>query len=211
MSFEYKDDGIIEAVFWDGGKFAYGKAVDFRAFYKDMHTLLKKKGFKDTLNVKNYLKGGELPSAKTHKDEGGGRTSDMYEKEFKWFDKGDGAFDIEIAWEAQKGSEIFKGKAKVVFKLALSNRNMKNKEILEGNNKITLQDGGWEHRNKLIYTNTIMQDKKKKFKEIPILSNEYLEKLYLNMFIAPKVEHDITLIKRKIVEPIQGVIDKHFL
>ena len=208
LLFPFYDDGVKS---YSLLSFGYGKAINLRSFYMELHAFLKNNGFKDTLPVENYIQKGNLPNAKELTEIGGGRNSDMYEEEFFWFDNGNGAFDITITWKAKRKSDIFPNHAKINLKFNMVNRRMMSKEILQGNNKVTLQDGNWEHRSDIVYTNTFLKEKMKKFDKIPFFSNKYLLKVYNEMFYHKDIEHDIELAKRKIVDGYMQIIEKHFL
>ena len=101
----------------------------------------------------------------------------------------------------------------VTFELNLSNRNMRNVEILDGNNKITLQDGGWELRNKMEYKNVVLREKFKKLQYITKwtpFSEEYLKEIMSKMWFEKNVDHEIEVMRRKCYDKIKEIIDKHF-
>ena len=219
MDFDIEDDGSLTTTFMDGGKFAYGKALDFRSFYMELADLLYNKGWDDitwsedpkffsNVSATSEMKKGELADTKSLK-----RNKNMYEQNFVWSDKGDSSFDIELVWMARKKSEIFSDNACVMFKLSMANRRMVNTEILEGNNKKTLQDGNWEFRNEMKYKNIYFRNKFKKLKYITKwtpFSEEYLKDIMIKIWYEKEVDHDIALFKRKAYEPIKELITKHF-
>lgn len=219
MDYSIQDDGSLTATFMDGGKYAYGKQMNLRDFYTELGKTLTESGWDDitwdkdpkffsNVNATSKLKKGELADTKQLK-----RNKNMYEQKFFWCDKGDGAFDVEIIWKAKKKGSLYGDESVVAFELNLSNRNMRNVEILDGNNKITLQDGGWELRNKMEYKNVVLREKFKKLQYITKwtpFSEEYLKEIMSKMWFEKNVDHEIEVMKRKCYDKIKGIIDKHF-
>ncbi len=220
MDFNIEKDGSLTKTFMDGGKFAFGKQTDLRAFYIELGSTLTQKGWTDetwnedpkffsNVGGKAEMLKGELTNTKEFK-----RNKNMFENKFAWFDKGNGTFDVEFVWLARKNTSMFGNEACVKFELNLSNRNMKNVEILEGNNKKVLQDGGWEFRNKMEYKNVHLRNKFKKLqyitKYIPFFSEDYLKEVMIKIWYKKDVEHDIALAKMKMYNTINDIIRKHF-
>lgn len=219
MDYTIQDDGSLTYTFMDGGKYAYGKQVNLRNFYIEIGNALTDSGWDDitwdkdpkffsNVNATSKMNKGELADTKKLK-----RNKNMYEQKFQWSDKGDGAFDIEIKWKAKKKAPLFSNYAVVVFEFDLSNRNMRNVEILDGNNKITLQDGGWEFRNKMEYKNVILREKFKKLHYITKwtpFSEEYLKEIMAKTWYQKDVDHEIAVLRRKCYDKIKGIIEKHF-
>lgn len=221
MDFDIKDDGSLTTTFMDGGKYAYGKALDFKAFYIELGNLLTDKGWDDitwdkdpkffsNVDATSKMKKGELADTGELK-----RNKNMYEQNFVWSDKGDGSFDVELLWMARKSSDIFGGdnSSCVMFKLNMANRRMMNKEILDGNNKTTLQEGTWEFRNEMKYKNVYFREKFKKLKYITKwtpFSESYLQEVMVKMWYEKEVDQDIALFRRKAFEPVSDLIRKYF-
>lgn len=191
---------------WDGSLKKYNANVNLKAFYNELHDVLDDKNFQDAWTVYNKLNKGEFPDNDKFT-----RTNDYYETKFVVIDKGDGSKELEIVWEAVTiGTPHCSKMGKIHFKLDLSVRNWKKLEVLEGNQKVTYDSGGWEFRNKLEYENTIVEDY---LENIPFVkSRTWLQKLYIENVYMPNVKHDIEKhILVRIVPAIQGVIDKYFV
>ncbi len=203
----YKE-GIFQETIKDGGKVEkLVTPINLRAFYNELHDTLVKNKFKDMLNdpdgdfLNNQAKAGEFVDNKANLN----RTGDMFEIKF-FLMKKEGVSEIEIQWKARKNS-IITDYGWYEFKFDLVCRNMKDIDILEGNKKITLQSGGWEFRNEIVYKNNMI---KKYLHKIPIVKNSpYLQKVYFEHIYMDKIEHDI-IFGEKILKIIYKVIDKHF-
>lgn len=180
----------------------FTKDINLKAFLLDLHAFLVREGFKDQIKPEQYSLAGEWVDQAANLN----RTADMFEESFVIIDNG-GSKEYEITWQSQlKLPTSDYGWA--FFKLNLVVRGMKEKEILEGNNKKVLQSGKWEFRNVIEYQNTIKEDYLKK---IPFVKNsDYLKKMYLYNFYAEKVEEEIMFVLTKVKGGVYGIINKHF-
>ena len=215
MDFQINSDNSLSAKFMSGGLFKYGKATNLRAFYMEITSFLNNTGWDDitwensnffsNINANSELNKGELPNTSNLK-----RTKNMYEEKFIWIEKGNGTVDFELLLVAKKNTFMFNGDSIVKFKLSVVNRNMKDIELLEGNNKKILQDGTWEFRNEMEYQNIHFKKKLKKFKKIPFFSEKYLKDIILKMWYTKDIDHDILKTKQKMFEPIDAIVKKYF-
>jgi hypothetical protein len=205
ISFDFDvNTGKISKTFMDGGKFAYKSTLDFKAFYKELHQLLYDKGFVDNTDAPLNKQKGELDNKAL-----GSRPFNMYENKFIHIDLGTN-IDFEMDWYAKRGSPLFGDEGKIEFTVNLANRFYQEVEVGEGLNKKKLQSGNWEFRNSFKYTNDHIAKKKKIFDKIPFISNKYLFEMYY-FFQKKEIEHDLALVKRKYVDAINALIEKHFL
>lgn len=197
-----------EIALWNGDLRKYNASVNLKAFYMELHDVLDGKNFQDIWYVESKINKGEFAN-----NDGPGftRNNDYYETKFAVIDKGDGTKELELVWEAVViGTPHSSKMGRISFKLDLSVRNWKKQEILDGNNKIILDSGAWEFRNRLGYKNTIVADHLDK---IPFVkSRPWLKKLYIENLYMPKVKHDIEKhIFVRIAPAIQNVINKYFI
>ena len=80
---------------WDSSLKKYNANVNLKAFYNELHDLLDGKDFQDKFAVFEKHKKGEFPN-----NDNLTRINDYYETKFVVIDKGDGAKELEIVWEA---------------------------------------------------------------------------------------------------------------
>jgi len=178
----------------------FTKTTNLKAFYKELHDFLVDKKFKDTISPGGHAKMGEQVDAKTLN-----RTGDMFEKQFITIDNG-WAKEIEIRWEAVKKLNSKYGS--VTFNLDLVCRDMRDKEILDGNSKKVMQIGKWEFRNKLIYKSTIVE---KFLNKVPIVKNsDTLKEMYLRNIYKDKLEEEVMIVFTKVKPGIYKIIHKYF-
>lgn len=175
--------GTITADVWGTEKNQFSGAINLKDMYKGLYTVLYKNGFFDTSNAGRLMKKGMLPDPKRF-----GRSKDMYEEFFLWSEKADGSIEFEFTWSAQKKSSVNPfGKFKLTINMA--SRRIVQKEVLTPDNKkVTLQSGTWEFRNKLIYNNSIINDK---INNIPIVKNsDMLKTYYIKYFVNDSLVAD---------------------
>lgn len=191
----------------------YTKAVDLKKFYTELRNYLMYKKFKDMLGTKDDQKigkffggqqqGGEWINAKENEN----RVPDVYEYHFSWKKQTNGSVDFEVKWRAQLKS-IHTGFGWYEFHLDLVCRNMKDVEILQGNNKITLQNGTYEFRNKILYKNSVV---KNYLNKIPIIKNSnYFKNLYFHKMYDSTIRSDTDYGKEKVMPGIYKIIHNHF-
>lgn len=194
--------------------------INFRAFYNELHDKLVHNQygrFVDMLGEKDDQKIGDFFNEQAklgeHVDNGfeeeGGflnRTGDMFEWHFQW-QKEDRAVNFEMKWSAMMKTP-YSAYGWVEVHIDLVNRFLSDKEVLVGNQKVTLQSGAWEFRNKIVYKNNIIL---KNLKKIPIVKDSpMLQALYLDYVYAEKIKKDIHLCEHKVKDFLYAIIDKHF-
>ncbi len=198
----YKDTKKQGVTIYGGGKVdKYSATMDVKAFLKELHDVLDVLSFKDILEPKNYALKGTFVNAGDYKN----RTYDMYEKKYVFVDKGTGVCELEVAWECQRGTNY--AGSTIIFKLDLSVRNMKDVEIVVGNQKKKMQNGSWEFRNSFIYKNPINDT----ISKIPIIGkSEKLKAIVFALFYEAEIENDIIgFCLAKIKPKVYSVIEKH--
>lgn len=212
-----KEHLIIEKfVFGEPTKVENLKAnINFRAFYNELHDKLihnEYVRFYDMLGEPEDQKVGDFFDEQVklgeHVDNKSNmnRAGDMFEWHFQW-QKEDNRVNFEMKWKA-KAKTPYSAYGWVEIYIDLVNRFLTDKEVLVGNQKVTLQNGTWEFRNKVVYKNNIIP---KYLNEIPIVKNSpMLQALYLDHVAHEKIAKDIHLCEHKIVPFLYKIIDKHF-
>lgn len=192
----------------DGALKKYNADVNLKAFYKELHDWLVEHDFVDSSF--DFYKDIKKKKGEFENNDNLTRNEDYFEKKFVIIKKPDGGAELEIVWEAKTKALPITNYGKVFFKLDLSVRNWNKKEFLDENNqKKVLDSGGWEFRNKLEYQNTVVEDF---LSTVPIVKNsDRLKELYLKSLYMNKVEEEVEQhVIPKILETIQGIIEKHF-
>ncbi len=194
--------GEITSPILPGKKFQYKAGCNLKAFLKDLHTYLITNEFIDTVKVAPNFRLGEL----IDQEENENRRSDMFETHFLWIKHPPGQTEIEVKWIAKKHGEFSTKYGEYEFKLNLDVRDMREREILEGNEKKVIQFATWEFRNKLTYTNSFI---KKYLDKIPFIKNsELLKKAAVHSFYHKTLDADIAH-GIKMRNEIRTIIEKH--
>lgn len=182
----------------DGKTDVFTTSINLKNFLKELADVLHEENFHDVVKANGHAKKGEFVPTKEN------RTGNMYETRFQWIQEGS-IINFETAWEAKRDTPHSKF-GSVYFKLDLVCRNMKDIEILDGNNKKVLQKATWEFRNKFIYTNSIYQELEKSwiYQTFPSLKD-----IYVNHMYKKNLDADLEFCFSKVVPLIYGVINKH--
>jgi len=207
-----ESNGILSIGIGNSGNMTkFGANVNLKGFYNELHDLLVDDGYKDMLGtsddqkkgkfIGNWKKEGELVDGANNN-----RTGDMFEKKFILIEN-QAASDLEINWKAFKKAPYSKF-GWFEFELNFVNRFLQDKEILDGNNKKTLQSGTWEIKITSMYKNNVINEYLGK---IPFVKNsEFLKDLYINHIYAKTLENDVQICNIKLYPKINKLIFKHF-
>lgn len=190
----------------------YQKAIDLKAFYKEIHTHLYEDDYFDMMGEKkdqevgkffnHQAKKGEFPQNSRNLN----RTGNMFEKKYVLKKKGKfNEFEF-YSYAMKKG--ISSPYGWVEIHLDLQTRTMEDKEMLVGNQKVTLQHSSWEIRNKFLYKNTVAKDYLNK---IPLVKNSpKIKQLYIEHLHKKNILADVEYYLGNAVEKINNIILKHF-
>ena len=86
---------------------------------------------------------------------------------------------------------------------------LKDIEILEGNQKKTIQTGSWEFRNDMKYKNSVHNNF---IMKLPIIKkSEYLQKLIFKIFFEKSLERDFEYFHHRTLGKIQKYIESSFI
>jgi len=212
-----RGDKILEAKYKDGKLAKYTKAMNFKAFYMELHDVflnndklrildsLGTPADKEIGNHFNYqARFGEHGDAGKYNN----RTGDMFEKMFIWNLKPGGATEFEMVWEGVAPIP-YSGYGWVDIKIYIVCRRIIEKEILVGSEKKVLQEGAWEVRNRFTYKNNIIPNV---IAKIPVVKNsEMLQSYVFNYFYLKDIENDLDAVEEKLIPMIDAVFEKHFL
>jgi hypothetical protein len=217
MSDELPKNGIIKLpILAPGRKDVYTCALNLQAFYSDLRNTLANNNlhrFSDMLGRPKEKRKGIFFEGEAKKgiqmDPGGNlnRTAALFERRLVWKEEAD-RIDFELVWEA-RAPGFYSKYGWYELKIDLVCRNLKNKEILVGNEKQTVQEGMWEFRNHLYYLNKIKLDFLDK---IPFVKNNMrIQNLYYRHFYENTIELDHIEFGLKRLKPlINEVIKRHF-
>lgn len=214
--FTVNSDEILVHKFRDGKLEKFTTAIDFRAFYMELHDVLvnnKSARVLDSLGTDAEKKKGKFfnhqHSFSEHFDaqKFRTRTGDMYEKKFIWNKKASGTIELELKWECQTPLKYLSGYTWCEMTIDVICRDIVDKEVLVGNQKKVLNEGAWEIRNRYnFYCNIVPEILNK----IPIIrSSPYLKAAAVNYFYIKKIQLDMDELEYKIIPLAQGIILKH--
>lgn len=207
---------------WENNTEKLTSQVDFRAFYKELFTVLLQEGFIDgsekhsgCLTNENIEKFGILvDAADDSKFDGykGSRHNGFFEKRQRMvkYSSGD-MYDFETTWH-------FRVKTPVMewwydFKMDIACRNYQNVEVVKGNSSKTFQRGLWEFRNKafLIPPKSEFERIKSNFSKFePLISAKRMENIMLNHLWFNRIMYDKVWCEETANAKVYGVINKHF-
>lgn len=204
------ENGIIKEEVYGGGKVdKFVGQINLKNFYNDLHDALVGMGFKDVKGkdwkhqkyLKGWAKAGEMVDAEEN------RTGDMFEHHFQWTEQENGWIDFELKWRAMLESDLTPY-GWLVFELNLDCRNLHDVELLEGNSKKVIQEGGFEFRNKCTYYNSLHRDY---LNNIPFVKNSPLLKtFYQNRMYGEILEKELHWAEHDVIHGIYHVIEHHF-
>lgn len=204
--------GVMSMVLKDSILEKVTVSINLKGFYNDLHDALVKQGFKDMLGEKKNKDVGDFFDEQAKKGEfvdnkvNLNRTGDMYETMFYTMRKSH-ATELEIKWFARLAAPYSKyGWYEYEFYLVV--RNMKDVEIMEGGNKIILQSGTWELKNKITYKNKVIKDYLWK---IPFVKDSHtIMDLYVEKIHHKVLEKDIVFGVSKVKPYIYKIFENHF-
>lgn len=183
-----------------------GASIDLKKFYTQLAAKFSAEDCKDALDIGYYAKEGQMIG---EKGEESNRSHNMFERKFFYNDVGGGVKEIELLWQAKRNTFFLNG-GYVVFTLDMVCRRISNQEILKGNQKVTLQQGNWEFRNKILYFNPTLAKKCEKLaKFVPFLGKHAPEKI-LGIFFGHQLHEDLHYAGHKVAPIMTSVIDEHF-
>lgn len=210
----HKKGTILEAEIVDGHLEKISADINLKAFYNDIINFFDSFDFTDMMGQPSKMKKGKFFNYQHKKGEPMdnkaymNRTGNIFEKHFLWSKKPDGTVEFELKMEAKKKLP-HSAYGWVEVKIDIVNRRIENKEILVGNDKKVVQGGGWEHRHKIIYKNSIIEDYLNKIpyvKDHEKLKDYYIEYIYSKHLVA-----DIEFCRNKINKKFYDkLIFKHF-
>jgi hypothetical protein len=206
--FEKDFEGVIFA-----GTHSYSKTTDLKGFLKSFANLMLEKDFKDMLrdHKSDVPEGHEgwfdnAASPMEHADASRKRSPGMFEEFYQKWDRGNGAFEMEMTWWARRKISDF---GWIEFKMNLQNHvGGKNVEVLEGNSKKILQTGKWEFRNVFIYKNDVVR---RYLNNIKIVKDrDWLKKMYVNHIYKKQLFWDLDAAEMKFGALLKKHIEKYF-
>jgi len=209
-----KPSGLISSELLKGKQDRYVCTTNLRAFYIEMHEILREWGFSDMQGDIEEQKLGTFFNGQAKKGEFveptyyENRSPDMYEKKFMWSTKADKTVEMEYEWYARYKTPHSEW-GWVEIKIYLVCRRITNKEVLEGNTKKILQYGSWEFRNEFVYKNSIIPNYLNK---IPIIKNsENLKEIYIHNLYEETIEEDMHFCQKEVMPLIKNIMNKYFV
>ena len=195
--------------------------IDFKQFYKDLFNSLMSNGFVDGSEYANHLTNENQETAGILVEAGddgkidgfgGTRHNGFFEKKHRYLENPEGGvFDLEVEWYFRTKSPVLGWWCEFTMNIAV--RDFQNVEIVEGNSKKVLQQGLWEFRNKGFFhpSQEDFDGLKKKFGILkPFVSEQRMEKIYLNHFMFNDLNHDIDWGRTIAASALTDVLDKYF-
>ena len=196
-----------------GMVFKYSSPADLGAFFGDFAEALRKKGFKDMMGQPSLIKKGkffDFMMKEGEFDDPDGmknRIGPIYEIRYDHTQSDPQTFHLHVEWKARIGARN-SSYGWYEFVMDFTAINVKDYEILEGNNKKVLKQGTFEFRNRLFYKNSIILDF---LNDVPYVKNsDSLKKAYINYVHMPAIKGDLEEGHHVLAPFIRSEVEKHF-